>query len=316
MRWKVALIIMLLALLQMRPLYAQSEYAATLEVLNEGVEVQRAGTSNPIQVKVEAIVGVGDLIRTNASGRARITFFSNGVDTELLPNTEYRINQFEVLGESYNISAEVLVGETVQRLERLLDSNSSYDINTPSMALVARGTEFRIRVGDTGRAAMLVSKGVVKAGEADETADVPPGFGIRRDVDQPLSDVVQATDFDTLDSALDGCHGTISVNGDVSLNVRLGAGLGFPRIATVDAADITQLMGKTEANNWYRIDFRGGFAWVQTPTVNINDDCAGLRVFPADYGPEDISLYQSLGNPLSDADLLNVLPTPDAIQTP
>lgn len=314
MRLKLALFILLMALAQFRLLHAQSEYAATLEVLAEGVEVQRAGTANPIQVKVEAIVGVGDIIHTDATGRARITFFSDGVDTELLPNTEYHITRFEGSGDSFNIAAEVVLGETVQRLGRLLDTNSSYDVTTPSMALAARGTEFRIRVGDNGRAAMLVSDGTVKA-NADSEADVPPGYGIRGDLDQPLSDVVQATSFEGLDAALDGCTGSITLNEDVSLNVRLGASLDFARIATLDAGEVNNLMGKSESGDWYRIPFRGGYGWILSLAVTVDEDCAGLRSFASGYGPEDISLYESLGNPVNPADLESLL-TPEATQSP
>ena len=317
MRWKLAFLFTLLVLVQFHLLRAQSEYAATLEVLAGGVVVQRADTTNPIEVKVEAIVGVGDIIRTDATGHARITFFSDGVDTELLPNTEYHITRFEGAGESFNIAAEVLVGETVQRIGRLLDSNSSYDVTTPTMALAARGTEFRIRVNDGGRAAMLVTKGKVQADADADEAEVPPGYGIRREPDEALSDVVQATSFEGLDAALDGCTGVVNLTADVSLNARLGASLEFPRIATVDATEISVVMGKTETGDWYRIPLRGGFAWILSPAVTINEGCAGLRSFPPGYGPEDVTLYESLGNPVASADLQAVLtPAPTATQSP
>lgn len=315
MRWKHVVLFTLMALAPFQLLHAQSEYAATLEVLSEGVFVQRAETLNPIEVKVEAIVGVGDTIRTNASGRARITFFSDGIDTELLPNTEYRISRFEGEGDSFNITAELVVGETVQRIGRLLDSNSSYDVTTPSMALAARGTAFRIRVNDGGRAAMLVTEGNVAAGSEESNADVPPGYGIRGEPDQPLSDVVEAASFEALDAALDGCTGIVNMTADVSLNARLGAGLDFPRIATVDAVEISQLMGKTETGSWYRIPFRGGYAWIQTASVTVDEGCAGLRIFEPGYGPEDITLFESLGNPIDTADLQIVL-TPEPTAAP
>jgi hypothetical protein len=41
---------------------AQSDLAATLEVLAPGVFVQRVNTTNPIEVSTEAIVGVGSTI--------------------------------------------------------------------------------------------------------------------------------------------------------------------------------------------------------------------------------------------------------------
>ncbi len=313
MRRKSVLILFILLLPILGTLHAQSdELAATLEVLSAGVEVQRVNTTNWIEVKIEAIVGVGDTIRTDATGKARITFFSDGVDTVLQENTEYRITRFEGQDTSFHIGAEVVVGQTVQRIGRILDSNSSYDISTPSMALAARGTEFVIRVMDTGRAATLVTKGVVQADAEAATADVPPGYGIRRDEGQPLSEVVQATTFDQLDSALDGCTASIKVDGDFSLNVRQGADLSFPLVGTIIPTDIDRFFGKA-APYWYRIPFRGGYGWVESATAKIADGCSGLRTFADKYGPEDMSLYQSLGNPIEPTDLQQApAPTPES----
>lgn len=284
---------------------AQNELAATLEVLVAGVEVQRVNTVNWIAVNVEAIVGVGDLIRTDATGHARVTFFADGVDTELLPNTTYGIQQFAGDDTQFTIQAEVLVGQTIQRLERLLNAGSSYDITTPTMTLAARGTEFAIRVEEEGRAAMLVTEGIVNAANEGDAASVPPGFGIR--AEENLSDVVAATTFDELDAALDGCTAALSTDDDVSLNVRVGAGTEFPRVGTIDASEITLFMGASASGDWYRIGYRGGFGWILSSTAEIIGQCAGLRIFPDNYGPEDPTLYESIGDPVE----MNDLPVPE-----
>ena len=313
MRQKSIFILIIMLLPILGTLHAQTdELAATLEVLSAGVEVQRVNTANWIAVKIEAIVGVGDTIRTDKTGKARITFFSDGVDTELEENTEYRITRFEGQDTSFHIGAEVVVGQTLQRIGRLLDSNSSYDITTPSMALAARGTEFVIRVNDVGRAATLVSKGVVKADAEAATADVPPGYGIRKDKDTALSEVVQATTFDQLDSALDGCTATVKIDGDLSINVRQGADLSFPLLGTLPPTDIDRFFGKTASTSWYRIPFRGGYGWIASTTAKIADTCSGLRQFADKYGPEDKSLYQSLGNPIQPTELQTAAPTPES----
>lgn len=313
--WLVGLILGLL--FTVLPTFAQSDLAATMEVLSPGVEVMRAGTANWIAVRVEAIVGVGDHIRTDATGEARITYFADGVDTTILPNTEYAINTFSGDAESFNIEAEVVAGQTTQRLTRLLDAGSSYSIETPAMSLVARGTEFAIRVEASGRAAMLVQDGTVEAGAEDENAAVPPGFGIR--AEETLSDVVQATSFDALDSALDGCTATLTTPDDVSINVRQGASTDFLRIGTIDAGSVTNLKGTNETGDWYRIDFRGGFGWILSTSAAINEGCAGLRTFPDSYGPEDASLYSEVGDPVNPEDLQQGTPseeTPEAEVTP
>lgn len=268
-----------------------TELAATLEVLDEGVELLRVNTSNWLPVRVEGIVGVGDMIRTDATGRARITFFDNGTDTELQPNTTYKINQFEAVADGFNLEAEVVVGQTLQRLGRLLDANSNYTIITPGMTLVARGTVFRIRVEDTARSAMLVDEGLVDAGNEDANADVAVGFGIRAEPETTLSDVVRASTFDQLDAALDGCTASISTADDVSINVRVAPNREADLLGYVDAGSITVLYGETESSNWYRIMYEDGFGWILSTSAVVGT-CAGLRQFPDDYAGENAPMTE------------------------
>lgn len=269
-----------------------TELAATLEVLDAGVEVLRVNTRNWLPIRLEAIVGVGDIIRTNETGRARITFFENGTDTELLPNTTYQINRFEAIADSFTLEADVVVGQTIQRLGRLLDANSNYTIRTPGMTLVARGTSFRIRVEETKRSAMLVDEGQVRADNADDTADVPAVFGIRADVGGPLSDVVRATTFEQLDAALDGCPATITTPDDVTINVRIAPNRQSTIIGGLFAEDITTLYGRTETTKWYRVLLDDGFGWILSSTATLGP-CAGLRLFPDDFPGEGVPVDDS-----------------------
>lgn len=258
---------------------AQNEFAATLEVLNAGVEVQRVNTANFISVSVEAIVGVGDTIRTDETGSARVTFFADGTDVTLDPNTEYRIVEFQGDEEDFQLTVEVLVGQTTHRLNRVLGANSSYDVETPGMTLAAQGTVFEIRVEDSGRSGMLVSEGMVDAETDDGSADVPSEFGIRSAVDEPLSDVVRASSFEELDSALDGCSVSVTTVDDVSINVRVAPSLEQERIGIISASDIDTFYGVSETGQWYRIMFEDDFGWILSSSASVDSSCAGLRVF-------------------------------------
>ncbi|MDX2162581.1 MAG: FecR domain-containing protein [bacterium] len=297
--WAVA-VLLCIAL----PALAQDELAATLEVLSPGVEVLRVNTSNWIAVNLEAIVGVGDVIRTDSGGRARITYFADGTDTEIQPNSEYRIAVFNGSETQFNISAELLVGQTIQRLSRLLDAGSTYQLITPGMSLGARGTAFEVRVEQNGRSAMLVREGLVAAAAQEEADEVAPGFGIRADAASALSDVVQASTFAELDAAIDGCPALLTTPDDVSLNIRQGAGRDYPRIGVIDAAAVTTLFGVTDSGEWYRIPFNGGFGWILSSNADVADGCAGLRTFPDAFGPEDPALYTALGDAVTVDDLL------------
>jgi len=292
---------------------AQNEFAAVLEVLTPGVEVQRVNTANPIAVSIEAIVGVGDIIRTDETGEARITFFADGTDVTIEPESEYRIIEFEGDDEDFQLTVEVIVGQTVHRLGRTLGTDSAYEIDTPGMTLSARGTEFAIRVEESGRSAMLVTEGDVDAATDDSNANVPAEFGIRAELGQPLSDVIRASSFDELYAGLDGCTASVTTTDDVSLNVRLGPDLAQARIGTIAAEDIIHFFGVNEGGTWYRVEFRGGFAWILSSSATISSDCAGLRTFPSSQ-VEDINLYEELGDPIDMDDL--DMPEPEATEEP
>lgn len=269
---------------------AQNEYAATLEVLKSGVEVQRVNTTAFIAVEIEAIVGVGDTIRTDDTGEARITFFADGTDVVLKPNTQYRITEFQGSAEDFQLTVAVLAGQTTHRLNRALGTNSRYDVQTPGMTLAAKGTVFAVRVENTGRSGMLVFDGIVDSAAGSARANVPAEYGIRSEGDNKLSDVVLASTFEQLDAALDGCAASVTTTDDVSINVRLGPSIEQTRVGIIAATDVERFIGVSAAGNWYRIAFNDGFGWILSSNALVDSACAGLRVFE-DTQVEDASLY-------------------------
>lgn len=269
-------------LLVVQPVTAQerSGLAATLEVLEAGVEVLRVETSNWIAVNRESIVGTGDTIRTDDTGRARITFFADGTATELLPNTEYRINDFRGSETSFTLVLEVVIGQTLQTLGRAIDASSEYQLITPAMSLSARGTQFAVRVQDTGRAGMLVFDGLVDAGAQAASAQVPPDFGIRADAGSELSDVVRASTFEELDAALDGCAAVVNMVDDVSYNVRAEPNSDATIVALLPTTEIDRVFGVTETTGWYLVEAEEERGWIKAASVTIADDCVGIRAYP------------------------------------
>ncbi|HVO42563.1 MAG TPA: hypothetical protein VMT34_08065, partial [Aggregatilineales bacterium] len=245
-------------------------------------------------------------------GRARITFFANGTDTDVLPSTEFRIDDFTGSAAQYQLSVTVIIGQTTQRVEKLLDPGSSYQINSTGMEMAVRGTVFAVRVEKSGRSATIVGKGLIKSkgiAASSATVDVPEGYGVRADATRGLSDVVKATSFAQLDAALDGCAAVVQTIGDVVLNVRIGPGLSFQRIGQLETRRLEHVIGETETTKWYRVPFKGGFAWVFAPALKLDSGCAGLRQFPDSYGPENGSLYSGL-----DKDIV-LTPIPTATPT-
>ena len=282
-----------------KPAHAQGDLAAVLEVLEAGVEVQRADTSNWLPVTRESIVGVGDSIRTDSTGRARITFFETGSDIEITPDSEIRINDYSGDDQAgYQTSLQVLAGITRQQVQRFANPASSFEVITPGMAMTVRGTDFDVRVEDTGRSALITGEGDVGASADQVVVPVLEGFGVRSEVGEDLSPVIPATSFEELDAGLDGFAATFASEGDVRLNVRLGPGKDFQYVGSILPEAIESIYGTDASGEWYRIAFREGFGWVSSLTLDLSFavpvDETPLPVYVSDY-QEDISRFTYIG---------------------
>jgi hypothetical protein len=290
----------------------ERKLVASLETLDGQVSVRRFDSQRFVTVRTESLVGVGDIVKTDATGRARITFFANGVDTDVLPNTEFRLDDFKGDEQRFTLAVTVLVGQTAHRVTQLLDAGSTYTINSTGLEMAVRGTTFLVRVEPSGRTATIVREGQVRttASGTTNTANVGAGFGIRGEGGRSLSEVVPATSFAELDSSLDGCAGQISTFSDFRLNVRLGPGFNFVRVGNLDTGLRLQLYGETTSKVWYRIQFKGGFGWIYASAIALDPGCVKLREYPDDYAGEDAKLYVGL-----DPDV-NLTATPNPSVTP
>ncbi|MBI5931748.1 MAG: FecR domain-containing protein [Chloroflexi bacterium] len=134
------------------------------------------------------VLAEGDSIRTNASGQALLTFFT-GDETEVTPNTELKIEvmQGEANGDN-QIQLNILVGQITNRIDRTLNTNSRYDVKTPTADAAVRGTIYTVKVEPiTGRSTFSVERGVVQVTAQGQTQTAQAGFEIVVEPGQPPS---------------------------------------------------------------------------------------------------------------------------------
>jgi hypothetical protein len=123
---------------------------ATLTVEQDRVDYRASG-GDWVQVTGPQIVKNGDSIRTDANGKALLTFFT-GTEVEILSSAELEVTDFEQTPDGgHVITLNQLGGETEHRVARIVDSQSRYEINTPSATLTVRGTAFGVRSPRTAR---------------------------------------------------------------------------------------------------------------------------------------------------------------------
>jgi hypothetical protein len=87
------------------------------------------------------IVGEGDWVRTDNLGEAQVAFFTGDLTT-ILANTQVQIGKLQGTDQSPVVSLDQSVGDMRHQIGRVLDANSSYEVNTPSAVITVRGTDF------------------------------------------------------------------------------------------------------------------------------------------------------------------------------
>lgn len=254
---------------------AQSPLAAVLEVAYPGVELLRKDTSAwlPLPEGAVAPLSSGDVLRTDATGRAYVRFLEDDM-LFLLPNTRLEVQAFSQQDDTAQLSGRltgiaVLHGTWSTRLA-LQAGMMRLDRVDGRLALWADSNEADTVTVSSGRAAVTV---------AGMAYTVEAGQGLR-----VQGDAVQIAAFDAphnqarLIGALDGCPGTIqTVNDAAGVLLRNGPGTGYLRRDRIEDGQATALLGRTDIG-WVRVQHANGIGWVTETTVET--DCALPTIEP------------------------------------
>ena len=122
----------------------------TLSSVTGDVEVQRQGVGAWIAATSGMKIGTGDSLKTGSDGYTLITFFDGSV-MEVEADSEISAEELSVAsGGSTTVRISQVLGNTLNRVENLVDSSSTYDVETPAGSAVVRGTIYRMFVGPYG----------------------------------------------------------------------------------------------------------------------------------------------------------------------
>lgn len=158
----VALIVALVILLQGSPEAAPAP-AGTISSTTGEVLVQRQGTATWIIADAGMKLYANDHIKTDGNGTAEIIFFEGSI-IEVGGNSEVLVSELAIAPEtgSTSIKLQQIVGHTVNRVQKLVDSSSKYEIETPAGSAVVRGTGFRSYVrGEDGYTVVYCDDGTI-----------------------------------------------------------------------------------------------------------------------------------------------------------
>lgn len=166
-----------------------SVQVATLEILSGSVEVGAEGAFSPGTEGQE--LHEGDTVRTGPDGRAAIGYFDGSV-TRLDRNTSFTIVTLQILGESGSttIEGEQDSGNTYNRVAELTDSESRFDVQTPTAIASVQGTVYAVIFNADGSITFAVVEGTVIVTAGGESIEVPAGFMVTVDADGNIGDLV------------------------------------------------------------------------------------------------------------------------------
>lgn len=149
----------------------------TLLSIAEGqVLVMKSGNANWIEAEMGTTVELGDTLRAGGDSRAVITFFE-GSTIELEAGAEVEVLELGIAEDTGStiIRLKQIIGNTVSRVQKLADANSSYEVETPTAIAAVRGSIMFVRVRDDGTTAVGNGEGNVSVTGQGEEVLLPEG---------------------------------------------------------------------------------------------------------------------------------------------
>jgi len=122
----------------------------TLSSVTGDVQVLRHDASAWLAATSGMEIWTGDNLKTGSDGYVLITFFDGSV-MEMNASAEISVEELSVAsGGSTTVHINQVIGNTVNRVESLVDSSSTYEVETPAGSAVVRGTIEVIQVATNG----------------------------------------------------------------------------------------------------------------------------------------------------------------------
>jgi Leucine-rich repeat (LRR) protein len=170
---------------------------STLTILSitEGdVSVMKAGTASWIEAEAGMSLEVGDSIKTGDSSSAKITFFDGSTIT-LQAGTEIEIASLDISTDtgSTTVTLEQTIGNTISRVEKLVDPASRYEVETPTGVVAVRGSAMQVYVIEDGTTWAINLEGDIRVVAQGVELQIPEGQQCIVRPDQPPELVVEVT---------------------------------------------------------------------------------------------------------------------------
>jgi uncharacterized repeat protein (TIGR01451 family) len=123
---------------------------AILSMTDGNVTLMKGGTGAWIEAQVGTSLVVGDVVRSGSGSAAEITFF-DGTTIDLDADTQVEVASLNISGSgSTTIGLKQQIGNTISRVTHLVDTESSFEIETPAGVAAVRGSVMVVYVIEDG----------------------------------------------------------------------------------------------------------------------------------------------------------------------
>ena len=147
-----------------------------LSIVEGNVLVQKTGASDWSHGNEGMILQAGNKIKTDNGGKATITFFDGSI-IELSENTEISLDELTSKSPSSlkTIKIGQTIGETTNRIIKLVDPASRYEIETPSGVAAVRGSTMVVKVVADGTTNVYNVEGTISFTAQGKEVMIPVG---------------------------------------------------------------------------------------------------------------------------------------------
>lgn len=267
---------------------AQTQLAATLIVVYEGVELRRANTDVwlPLEQHAQMPFGAGDQLRTDLTGRGRLRFDEQG-EVLLLPNSSLQLVTYA--GDPVELRLRLTQGYSVHTSESA-PHIQHYAVETSHLVITQPAELFAVqKLRDSSSVVVALGTAEVQAGA--QVQQVSAREGLRSDQQRQQSATLEGLPhFAQLEAQLDSCTGLVAAQSRDSLNVRAGPGEGYFAIGLVDNGETVQIVAQTPLGERYRVRYLSAFGWVIASGVITT--CRDLPILPYDAGERFVGIVE------------------------
>lgn len=252
----------------------------TVNITTPEIYVRTGGASEETRVFEPIPFETSEILRTDATGNALITWFYDGTETALGPNSSLKLIEFT--GTSFNefvINLELEQGHVISALGDIASTseNAIWTLDTPAFEIHPLNGQFETLVDEEGATTLIVIQGEVEYRLDDNTSQL-------LEAGQYIIGEPGNTPGDPEDLSADGTTvelaGLCTATARTNLNVRQAPNEDSRRLDGAKKGQSFWVRAGTEGNLWLQVYYRVddyNFGWVYGPALALDEStCADL----------------------------------------